>query len=58
MADVIGPNGARAYIPDDVAACLVGDGSGEYRYAPEPEPEADKPKAPVKRTTTRRKTTA
>lgn len=35
MARVIGPNGRPTYIPDAVAASLVGDGSGEYAYAPE-----------------------
>jgi hypothetical protein len=57
VADVIGPNGRTVYIPDDVAASLVGDGSGEFQYAPEAKPEPVKAPAP-KRATTRRKTTA
>jgi hypothetical protein len=43
LAFVIGPNGMPNEIPDDVAACLVGDGDRGYAYAPEPKPE------PVKR---------
>lgn len=56
MAYVIGPNGRTVYIPDDVAASMVGDGSGDHQYAPEAKAPAKTP-AP-KRTATRRKTTA
>jgi len=54
MAFVIGPNGVRNYMPDDVAASLVGNGERGYSYAnPEPAPA---PKPAPKRTT--RRTTA
>jgi hypothetical protein len=57
MATVIGPNGHATYVPDDVAAGLVGNGTRGYVYAPpatRPEPKAvtepaTKP-APRKRT--------
>ncbi len=51
MAYVIGPNGVRTYVPDDIASSLVGDGERGYAYAPEIEPA--KAAAP-KRTATRR----
>lgn len=52
MAYVIGPNGRPTYIPDAVAAPLVGDGTGEYRYAP----EAERPAATTAKPAPRRRT--
>lgn len=57
MAVVNGPNGARAFLPDDVAASIVGDGTGEYTYAPDPEPDPEPaPKAPARRPRARKST--
>jgi hypothetical protein len=57
MAIVLGPNGAKTYVPDDVAASLVGDGSRGYAYAqpaePSPAPAAPK-RAPRKRAQARK----
>ena len=61
MAYVIGPNGVRTYVPDNVARSLVGNGERGYRYAdpvsPEPRvdqgPDSPKPKAAPKRRTRR-----
>ncbi|QDH92112.1 hypothetical protein PP629_gp07 [Streptomyces phage Dubu] len=58
MAYVIGPNGVRTYVPDDIAGSLVGDGERGYKHAPEEAPEAEKPKAPARRTTTRARKSA
>lgn len=62
MAIVNGPNGVRAFLPDDVAASIVGDGTGEYTYAPAPEPATEPatepaPKAPARRPRARKSTT-
>lgn len=54
MAHVIGPNGVKNYVPDDVAESLVGAGDRGYSYAPEP---ATKP-APVRRAPATRKKAA
>lgn len=51
MAFVIGPNGIRTFVPDDMARSLVGDGERGYVYAPEPKPEP----APAPKRVTRRK---
>jgi hypothetical protein len=48
MAYVIGPNGRKNHVPDEIAQCLVGDGGRGYAYAPEPKP------APVKRAASRK----
>ncbi|MEU5361141.1 hypothetical protein ACFY9R_26650 [Streptomyces albidoflavus] len=58
MAIVNGPNGVRAFLPDDVAASIVGDGTGEYTYAPAPDPAPEPaPKAPARRPRARKSTT-
>jgi len=56
MAYVIGPNGVKTYVPDDVARSLVGDGERGYAYAPAspepasgPAPDTAAPAAPKKR---------
>jgi hypothetical protein len=53
VAFVIGPNGRKNFVPDDVAECLVGSGERGWQIAPEPKPE---PKPATTRAT--RKTTA
>jgi len=59
MAFVIGPNGVKTFVPDNVARSLVGNGKRGYRYAPTPapatEPATEKPKpAPRKRASRKR----
>lgn len=56
MAYVIGPNGVKTFVPDDVARSLVGNGERGYAYAPtSPEPAADPaPKPPARKRASRR----
>jgi hypothetical protein len=49
MAHVIGPNGAKSFIPDDVASCLVGEGDRGHTYA-EPDPAPSQTKRAPRRT--------
>lgn len=60
MAYVIGPNGVKTYVPDNVARSLVGNGKRGYQYAPalpapsaDPAPETPAPKTPRKRASRR-----
>ena len=46
MAYVIGPNGRKNHVPDDIAPSLVGDGKRGWSYAPEPEPEPEPKRTP------------
>lgn len=59
MPYVIGPNGARAYVPDDVVAGIVGDGNRGYVVETEPvapSPTAAPTRAPRKRARARKTT--